>query len=596
MHILYTDDREDRGLATLADPATIEPVRSAEDAYEALGGQDIDCVVSAPTVGGVDAVDLLDSLREAGHQVPFVLLGDAVPSNTVRELLARERTDYLPRVSADDDGVVLRNRIERLLGADRASPTTQSFYEAVIEAAPAAIVAFDPTEDLSLWNPAASRITGWSSDAIDENPYRMLADQFEADAKSIYDDVEPGNPVFGAETKLARPSGETFPVAVSLASLAEAEMDVAGTVAVLQDITERQDRERRLETFRRAVENASHAITILDDEMNVEYVNPAFEEMTGYDADAVVGNAPPDIAVENTSYEEVDERWSKALDGTAWRGEFVARKQSGERFHVAETINPVLDDDGSADRLVALKADITMAGQRRQQIAVLNRVLRHDFRNDLNLVLLKCEQLKEHLPAENYHLVDEIVDDIHETLGMAEKVQKAEKMFEEKTIELQSIDLNRLLHSKAASLNEEHLSLELSIDVPEDVAVYGTNLLGVAIDNVLQNAIEHNDSADPKAEIEVVSRKADREVDIHIRDNGPGIPVSEVAVLDSGDEDPLHHLSGLGLWLVHWIITLSGGEMQIGENKPRGTTVTLTLPLAGEGQAEISNEVPNAHT
>ncbi|MGM0399219.1 MAG: ATP-binding protein, partial [Halobacteriota archaeon] len=63
-----------------------------------------------------------------------------------------------------------------------------------------------------------------------------------------------------------------------------------------------------------------------------------------------------------------------------------------------------------------------------------------------------------------------------------------------------------------------------------------------------------------------------------VEDDGPGIPDHEKAVLREGEETPLAHGSGLGLWLVYWIVTMNGGRLEISDNEPRGTVVEIDLP------------------
>ncbi|ERH01540.1 MAG: histidine kinase-, DNA gyrase B-, and HSP90-like ATPase [Halonotius sp. J07HN6] len=78
--------------------------------------------------------------------------------------------------------------------------------------------------------------------------------------------------------------------------------------------------------------------------------------------------------------------------------------------------------------------------------------------------------------------------------------------------------------------------------------------------------------------------KEDREeewIDIVIADNGPGIPTQERNTIETGDETPLQHGTGLGLWLVYWAISLLGGDVRIDQSSS-GTRVTLTLPRADD--------------
>ena len=100
----------------------------------------------------------------------------------------------------------------------------------------------------------------------------------------------------------------------------------------------------------------------------------------------------------------------------------------------------------------------------------------------------------------------------------------------------------------------------------------------MAIDHVLRNAVEHNDTDTPR--IEVTTRPPGGESSdlyLTVADNGLGIPAQQREVLVEGEETPLKHGNGIGLWLVNWIITRSGGRIAFDENDPRGSRVTLAL-------------------
>ncbi|MFW5959285.1 MAG: sensor histidine kinase, partial [Natronomonas sp.] len=124
-------------------------------------------------------------------------------------------------------------------------------------------------------------------------------------------------------------------------------------------------------------------------------------------------------------------------------------------------------------------------------------------------------------------------------------------------------------------------TVTIDSELPAKREVTAAPKLEEALYHVIENAVEHNDSDSPRVEISVQSKATDAGyVEVTIADNGPGIPDQERAVLLEGEETPLHHGSGLGLWIVNWIIHRSGGRIAFEANEPRGSRVTLALPPA----------------
>ena len=102
-----------------------------------------------------------------------------------------------------------------------------------------------------------------------------------------------------------------------------------------------------------------------------------------------------------------------------------------------------------------------------------------------------------------------------------------------------------------------------------------------AIAELVENAIEHSDRSDPHAGIAVGS--TDGGVQVTVSDDGPGIPEEERAVLLDGAETALRHGSGVGLWFVHWGMVALGGQLDLADNQPRGSVVTLSVPSLATG-------------
>jgi K+-sensing histidine kinase KdpD len=137
------------------------------------------------------------------------------------------------------------------------------------------------------------------------------------------------------------------------------------------------------------------------------------------------------------------------------------------------------------------------------------------------------------------------------------------------------VELAELVAQSLERIEAQYPSVTIeSASVPDDVYVDGT--LDVVLLNVLENAAMHNDALDPQVRIEVENQ--DESVRIEIADNGPGIDDYERAVIERGMEDSLQHSSGLGLWLIKWGAEIAGGEIELRDNEPTGTVVTVHVP------------------
>jgi signal transduction histidine kinase len=215
-----------------------------------------------------------------------------------------------------------------------------------------------------------------------------------------------------------------------------------------------------------------------------------------------------------------------------------------------------------------------------QRLRVLNRVLRHDIRNDLNVIAGYAELL-ERQSADPTTVAAEIKEKSEDIIELSEDAREIENAVRRDDSDVVPIDIVRVLRTQIDRIERDYVGVEVTADLPETQHVYASRLVGSALDNVLENAIEHNDAA--AAELTVTLDTVEDGVEyaeVVVADNGPGIPTHEMEVLERGEETRLHHSSGLGLWLINWIVTESRGEVLFEENEPRGSVVRLRFPTS----------------
>ncbi|WP_336037192.1 PAS domain S-box protein [Halobacterium yunchengense] len=333
--------------------------------------------------------------------------------------------------------------------------------------------------------------------------------------------------------------------------------------------------------FRQAVEHAGHAIHITDADRTIEYANPAFEEVTGYDRDAVVGREPDILRPSPVDTEAYRARWDAAADGDVWESELVIRRKDGRRRYVDQTIAPIFDED-AVEYYVAVNADITEQRRQRQQLEVLYRVLRHNVRNQLNVVDGYAELLGDDdrsVPVDDAAAqISAAADDL---LKLSTQARRIEGTLLEDDAASEARPLRDVVEDAVEAVRGDAGDADVSTAVSADGCRVSPEL-ETAVREVLGNAVQHSDADEPTVSLTV---ETDPDGDaphatVTVADDGPGIPENERRVLENGRETPLLHGAGLGLWLVNWIVAELGGRVEITDNEPRGTVVTLRIPVS----------------
>lgn len=111
--------------------------------------------------------------------------------------------------------------------------------------------------------------------------------------------------------------------------------------------------------------------------------------------------------------------------------------------------------------------------------------------------------------------------------------------------------------------------------MPEQLHVVAHPHICNAVANVVENALEHHSGDSPPA-VDVTAQVDGDTVALVVEDDGPGVPQNEIKVIERETETDLEHGSGVGLWLVKWVVEESGGILDI-ENTGNGTRVTIEL-------------------
>jgi signal transduction histidine kinase len=233
--------------------------------------------------------------------------------------------------------------------------------------------------------------------------------------------------------------------------------------------------------------------------------------------------------------------------------------------------------DGFNDLAAGLRERERAIREREQRLGVLNRVLRHNLQNDMNVILTYAELLPEMDGDEQAEAAETIVEKGTGLVAHGVKARKIEEAMEAAEAGLVDHDLAEVVADVLADLREDYPEASIENDLPGSVPVAGIESLAFAVESLCENALEHNDAATPWLGVSV-DREGD-EVRLNVADDGPGIPEYERRNVTEGEETDLEHGSGLGLFLATWVAEKSDGEITFDVDED-GSVVTLVLPPA----------------
>lgn len=205
---------------------------------------------------------------------------------------------------------------------------------------------------------------------------------------------------------------------------------------------------------------------------------------------------------------------------------------------------------------------------------ILSRVLRHNIRNEMTVLRANAETLDRKVAPEHGEYVETILDRSDQVIELSAKARQLECIVAEPAAR-RTLHLDNELASAVQSVSAQYPAASIETTGETAYAAFAHESLEIAIENLLENACEHVDCP-PEITIDVTA--TDERVLIRILDNGPGIPESELEAIDNRAETALEHPSGLGLWLVEWIVDRSAGDLRF--NVDDGTTVELVLQKA----------------
>lgn len=293
-----------------------------------------------------------------------------------------------------DQASLVHNRREALW-------QSHAFTTQLIAALGEAVLGTDEEGRILFANPAAERLLGWEEAdllgrSIEEalQPRDGFNQAVNLVGNSALTDVG-SSPVMRLEVSLTHRSGELYDVEMVATTIFQSGQRI-GKVIGIRDLSLRRRAQDELRRLAIAVDQAAEMIVVTDPEGTIQYVNPAFEKVTGYTRQEAVGKKSNILKSDVQEPKVYNELWATVSSGKVWVGRFTNRRKDGRYYEEEATISPVHDSSGNIINYVAVKRDITQEvlleqqlreSQKFEAIAQLAGGIAHDFNNLLTSVI-----------------------------------------------------------------------------------------------------------------------------------------------------------------------------------------------------------------
>lgn len=404
---------------------------------------------------------------------------------------------------------------------------------------------------------------------------------------------------------------------------------IHNTVALHSLQLEQQSAEESLRKLSRAVEQSADTVAITDRQGVIEYVNPAFEALTGYSREEARGRTPRILKSGEQGPEVYQEMWKAILAGNVFRGILVNRKKNGELYYVEETICPIRDGARQITHFISNGRDLTerlrleaqlLQAQKMDAIGRLAGGVAHDFNNLLTIITSYSELALDSVPH-NSPLESKLQEILLAARRAAELTRQLLAFSRKQPQALRVVELNSVVHTIAKTLPRligEDIELTFSpgeglgrvrID-PVQLEQVLMNLAANARDAMPQGGHLQIETSDVRLDDDYIHEKPavipkGHYVLITVSDDGHGIPREELPHIFEPfyTTKPSGKGTGLGLATVYGIVKQNNGFIWAYGEPGSGTVFKIYLPcvnerypLGGSEQPESKNEVGGSET
>ena len=364
---------------------------------------------------------------------------------------------------------------------------------------------------------------------------------------------------------------------------------------------------QRLSLLRAGFHAAANAVMVTDVQGTIQWINPAFTRLTGYEPEEVMGQTPRLLKSGRQDRDFYRQLWETIMAGNVWQGELINRRKDDSFYTVEATITPVKNELGEIVHFISIKQDITEKlkaleesitakevrdrAEKLISLGTLAAGITHEINQPLNSIKLISSGIVYAHKQGRQRDIDEIIANVEEVSRQADRItgiiSHLRSFFRKDAKRTEKIDIN-VAAAQAISVVGKRLAahgiiLETQLgEEPLPILANMTSLEEIVI-NLLVNAMQALDTIAAK-EKRIVLRtvRQDEGVVLSVSDNGPGIDAAigdkifEPFYSTKGGEENL----GLGLAIVHSLVTACNGSIHYESDGKTGAVFLVMFPTA----------------
>lgn len=415
-------------------------------------------------------------------------------------------------------------------------------------------------------------VTEWSL------PEVLTDSQFEAVEPYVRQALE-GHPT-GTELRRDHPEHGERILDARLFPLEGEAGEIHGVGASMRDVTEEKrlqaDLEESKERYESLFKSIRDAIIVADTDRRIINCNSGFTDLFGYELPEIQGKPTKYIYEDETEFEAMGEALSGHMDDPTFTYTISYEKKSGATFPGETNVFYLRDAENEIVGFIGVIKDVSEKRDRLKQLQIIDRVLQHNFHNDLTVIHGFAENIERagEPPLTTYG--EKIQETGKRLLETVDKEREITKFLSDPPATGQ-LELPRLCEQVIDRVSATHPGAEIRGDFDGTATVEASVAIERAIEELLTNSIVHAETASP--EVTLSMRVAENDVVFEVRDENEPIPEMEQKVLTGQEElRPLYHGSGMGLWLVTLIVNHSEATLAFEQNEPHGNVVSIRLP------------------